>query len=327
MKVTFEIETERTGSQEKESYRAAAAYLLHLAGDLKIEETANPKGIAPVAATAAGVAVTATGANAIPPSVLTVSDRPWLAPNAPPAPSAVFIPPPPPLVPTDTVSNILNFPVPPPPPPLVPADSVVSGAATNPATVTVASNSVPPPTTASQTATNTFEYDAVGMPWDARIHQKTKNKKKDLTWKLQKGIDPAIVQAVTAELAARKGASAPVSLPPAGANTVSVPTISSIPAPPGVPPPPPPLSSSVSVPPPPGSTAMVGTAGPVGAISAYRALIDKITAATKAKTITPQQVSQICQDCGAPSLMALNTLQHLIPDVDSRVEAVLAGLA
>jgi hypothetical protein len=167
------------------------------------------------------------------------------------------------------------------------------------------------------------DFDKSGMPWDARIHQKSKNKKKDGNWKLIKGIDPAIVQAVTTEIAATKAAapaSGTVLLPATqtqqSAGSVSVPPPPPIAAPANVPAPP--VASAVPVPP-------VAAAGSVGGIN-FRELIDKITAATKAGTITPQKVNEACLAAGAPSLMQLNSMPNLIPEVNSRIDAMLAGL-
>jgi hypothetical protein len=158
------------------------------------------------------------------------------------------------------------------------------------------------------------------MPYDTRIHQKSGNKKKDGTWKLIKGIDPAIVAAVTAELAATKAAapaSGTVLLPPV--NTVPMPPPPPIPAAIGVPAPP--VTSSVPVPP----VAAVGGVG--GSAPTFRELIDKITAATHQKLITPQDVSRLCQHRGAPNLMQLNAMPELLPKITADVDAILAGLS
>lgn len=258
MKVTFEIDTAQCSAQEHESYRAAAAYLLHLTGDLDKNEAVTP--------------------------------------------------PPPPVVPVDSsddepTSNVLPFPVPPPPPP--PSIPTADTAAPIPP--------APPATTAAVVSTVvSAEFDSAGMPWDARIHQKSKNKTKPGCWKVIKGLDATILAAVTAELAARKGASAPVSLPgsvplPPVANGAGVGQVPTPPAPPVVPVPP---------------------VAPAGAlpISAFRELVDKLTTATKAQQITPAKANEICQAVGAPNLMELNKLPHLIPEVSSRVDAFLAGL-
>lgn len=300
MKVTFEIDTERTHEAELRAYRFAAAYLLHLAGDLNDEdELAEHTHTQTTTETATVGDVSHTVTTTVP---------------VPPPPPPVFVPPPPPLVPADSsdvgedtsdapASNVLHFPVPPPPP------SANTAAPIPPA---------PPAMTAGVVGTVvSAEVDSAGMPYDARIHQKGKGKKKDLTWKLIKGIDPAIVVAVTAELAARKGAVAPVSLPQ-GQNSVPLPPQSNATAATGVPAPP--VAPTVPVPPAPAVGAVPSAPAP------FRDLVDKLTAATKANLITPAKVNEICQEVGAPNLMQLNTMPALIPEVNSRVDAFLAGL-
>lgn len=47
------------------------------------------------------------------------------------------------------------------------------------------------------------ELDSAGLPWDERIHAKTKGQKADGTWKRGRGVDDATVAAVEAELRAR----------------------------------------------------------------------------------------------------------------------------
>lgn len=330
--------------------RAAAYFLLHAIGDLQdetttettrvgdvehtITRTAPPKPPVPNTATApASVSSVAPVAVSVPPPPTTVPAA--TAFNTPPPPPGFepgytppgIVPPPPPTVANGGDDDEDSFPtagtVPPPPPAntaatLAPSSNVATSAAVVTGVVSGA------------------EYDSAGMPWDARIHQKAKGKKKDNTWKLIKGIDAAIVQAVTAELAARKGASAPVSLPgtsftstgtgAVGTYTVSVPPVANVPAPPGVPAPP--ASAPVSVPPPPA----------VGAVSAspYRALIDKITEFTKAGKLAPAKVAEICQSHGAPSLMALNGMQTqmsvrdpgltVVQGVDKDIDAAALGL-
>jgi hypothetical protein len=190
-------------------------------------------------------------------------------------PVAAAAPPPPPAAPV--VQDAL--PLPPPPPPAA----------------------VAPP--AGEVSTAAPEYDAAGMQWDARIHQRTKGKKKDGTWKIQKGIDPAVVMAVTQELAARRpAAAAAVSLPPAPAPVASV-----------APPPP------SAAPPPPAASVQPGLG------ITFRSLVSKIMAATKEGKLTQQQVTEIVQSAGAPSLQMLNSMAHLVPDVDAAIDAALLG--
>lgn len=47
------------------------------------------------------------------------------------------------------------------------------------------------------------EFDSAGLPWDERIHAPSKATNKDGTWRARRGIDPAIVIAVEAELRAK----------------------------------------------------------------------------------------------------------------------------
>ena len=85
-------------------------------------------------------------------------------------------------------------PPPPPPPPPVQASQtqVISGNDTE-ATVTI----TPPP----QPPVGNVELDAEGLPWDERIHTDKKTKlKRELTWKLKRGIDKEYVEQIKAEL-------------------------------------------------------------------------------------------------------------------------------
>lgn len=308
-----------TKTDSHDDMRAAAAFLLHIVGDLNADGELNePAPKIPSIVPLPPPAMPVTNA------VAAVVATPTTTPSTPTATASVtnFVPPPPPVVPADSngewpetdetgepESNVLPFPVPPPPPPPPIADTA---ATTTP---------VPPaPSAAGATTVVSVEVDSAGMRYDARIHQKGRGKKKDLTWKLIKGIDPAVVAAVTAELAASKGAVAPVSLPqtqqPAGA----------VPVPP-VPPaaaasvvPTPPVAPPVPVPP-------VAPVGPVGGVSPYRALIERITTATKDGKITPARVNELCQLNGVPNLMQLNNMPDKLPDVSAMIDAAIAGLA
>lgn len=329
--------------------RAAAYFLLHAAGDVDEngETTAVvPTGtivsppkppLAPAAmAPAANTAVASAAASTIPSSAVpappTVVQTTAVASNVPPPPPPppTNIVPPPPPVPTNTAddngddegdgpapSNVVqgNFPqagpVPPPPP-------TSNG--------TGANTAVPPspPTTPNAVTAEgavivvSAEVDSAGMPYDARIHQKAKGKMKNGQWKLIKGIDEAIVSAVTKELAVRKlGANPAGSLPPSG-NTVPVP-----PSPPNTPAPPVPPSNGV------GGTVPVPPAPPVGPLGngdAYRNFVDKVIALNKEGKVTSEKVNSLCQLHGATSIMALASMPHLIADVERAVDASALGL-
>lgn len=244
--------------------------------------------------------------------------------KVPPPPLTEAPPPPPPP------NNILPF-APPPPPP-----------ATAPATVEIAQGSgisvaaIPPVISSSAIGASiaaTLEYDSAGMPWDARIHQKQKSRKKDGTWKLQKGIDQNLVQSVVAALAGLRQTPSAVqqtsSFVSGQPSSASVAVLTSPPPPP--PPanvplasPPPPANVPLASPPPPPSDAP-SPAAASGSVT-YRQLLDKITAATVAQKLTPLQVAQIVQQNGAPNVTALKGMAHLIPEVNADIDAAILGL-
>lgn len=147
-----------------------------------------------------------------------VAAPPTDAPIVPPAPVA-----------TPTVPTVPTVPFAPP------VDSTNRSA--QPATMTT-----------GVTSTTPDELDSAGVPWDARIHQKTKGRKKDLTWKLQKGIDPALVSSVMQELQAQgrvRSATIPVPTAPSveqpnptavfGRTPLPVGAIAPVPLPPAAP--------------------------------------------------------------------------------------------
>lgn len=90
--------------------------------------------------------------------------------------------------------------------------------------------------------TDATELDIKGMPWDSRIHAKTKTKNKDHTWKYAVGIDrDVLVPQVEAELRAagygQTAAATPAATPgvPPVAETPTAPAAPAIPAIPSVP--------------------------------------------------------------------------------------------
>lgn len=220
-----------------------------------------------------------------------------------------------------SASNVLTNPAPPPPPSLVkipePPSSPIApnAAATSPAGATTQSSAGP------------VEYDSAGVPWDARIHQKTKGVKKDHTWKLLKGIDQNIVQGVIAELSANGKLKPTMPAAPTAQPVQRVPVLigpnagqlsesvfGKSPLPAGAEAPPPPPANNAPPPPPP-SDAQPGTA--------FRTLVGRFAMATKAGHMTPQQLNALCQANGAPNIMALNSMEHLIPAVNVALDGEL----
>lgn len=198
------------------------------------------------------------------------------------------------MVPTPPVTLISPLPPAPPPPPALGvtnagvADAAVGGTS---------------PVAPQTPDANTAERDAAGLPWDARIHQKSRGKKKDLTWKLLKGIDPLMVQQVVKELV--------------GGAQVLLPR-----GPTGVPLPPPPAPVSVPLaagnvpaPPPPA----------VGGLSPYRSLLDKVIGYQTSGRLTKAQVDMICQNNGCPGITELGRMTHLVADVNAGIDALMGG--
>lgn len=260
MRIHIDIDTaEDFAESQKPAVRAFAAYLLTQIGDL---DNMNEPG--------------APGEHAgrVPPGTSIV----------PPPPGN---PPPPP--PSNVTQLFPNGGNPPPPPPSATAGAT-PGAATAPTGAPAAPNA-PATTTAAP-----LEFDTAGMPWDARIHQKGKNKKNDGTWKLRKLVNPTpqqksefetLVQTVTRELAAARASGNGVTAPTVNADIAAriaaaggnVPPPPTVPLPPGspgsgaVPLPPgsdgaatgnvpaPPVSAPVPPPPPGGSAPLGASAG------------------------------------------------------------------
>lgn len=218
-----------------------------------------------------------------------------------------------------------TFAPPPPPPPAAP-EAPPAPLAQAPLPSAQLSADPSSNTSLIQSSNESLEYDAAGFPWDARIHQKGKGLKKDKTWKLQKGIDQALVQSVVTELASKRRPGNTPSAPPSPGETSpeqmrqnAADVAARIAAASGnPPPPPPPPPSAVEAPPPPAPDVP-------GAIT-YRQLTDKIIAGTKAGAFTTMQVMAIIQSCGAPNIQALNGMAHLIPEVNSKIELALLGL-
>jgi hypothetical protein len=81
------------------------------------------------------------------------------------------------------------------------------------------------------------QLDSAGMPWDARIHAKTKTTNADGTWRKFRGVQDALVAEVEAQLRASMAATVPV-VAAAPAQT-ALPLPPAPPAPPAAPPAPP----------------------------------------------------------------------------------------
>lgn len=143
-----------------------------------------------------------------------------------------------------------------------------------PAYVPPAPVAIPP---APGTVAGPAERDSLGIPYDARIHNKGATKKQDGSWKLAKGIDPAVVAAVMLEIT---GTTPPPSYPEVVPVPV-VPLVTAAPAPIA------PAAPSAAIPVAPPATAP--TPVPTGAVS-FREVISKMTAAQTAGRITKPEI-------------------------------------
>jgi len=333
----IEIDSERDGTVQ---LRAAAAFCLMLAGDIPVPAVSDGETTCHVA----------TGAS------LDVK-------FAPPAPVPVGTTAPTPLPPPP--SNVLPFPPAPPVPvaPVPTATGPVANIAAASAAVSTSTNTVapiPPTVGLASAALAPVEYDETGLPWDARIHQKGKAKKKDGTWKLQKGLDPALAQAVVQELASKRRVTGMLPELGAGYGTMPPPLpvgsgpLPVAPPPPMVPlppagnsvvplPPVPPISAasvvSAQISPPPVlvSTSIPGQSAvnaPAGAVTSdapanpYRALMDKLTQAVTDKKLDPRRIAPVVQRHGAPNFSELADPKYhgLLPGIDRDFETLIAGL-
>ena len=175
---------------------------------------------------------------------------------------------------------------------------------------------VAPPASAGPAASSAgpVERDSSGLPYDVRIHQATRGKKTDGTWKLKKGLDPAIATAVTVELrgATASGVAGPALAPP----------------PPSMVAPPPPASA---VAPQPGPVASGPAPVPSGdtPVTAFRKLMQVITANTNTGKLTNDEVDAALKSVDLPPRQLISLVQNpdKVAGVAAYVEAVLAAKA
>lgn len=192
------------------------------------------------------------------------------------------------------------------------------------------------PASAAPGSVASVELDKNGLPWDARIHASTKAMNVDKTWRTKRGVDPALVTQVEAELRAVLGVSAfPTTtagalgiagnVPPVPVATVTEPVISTAT----------PIAAVVSIapvelgnvppPPPPAPGAQVSTvaplAVPVAAIPdtvpsapapiSFPQLCAKITNALNTGTLTQARLGEVLGEnklSGLPTLAAFPQL-------------------
>lgn len=158
------------------------------------------------------------------------------------------------------------------------------------------------------------ELDKHGLPWDGRIHAGTKRKNADGSWTAKRGVDPALVAQVEAELRQVMGApgAAPLAQAPAAPQVAPVA-------------PPPPLPSA-----PVAGAASATTAAPNAAPSGdarqqFVGLVGRASAAIQAGKVTQAEVNQCCADAGVPALPLLANRLDLVAQVAAQVDALIAA--
>lgn len=156
------------------------------------------------------------------------------------------------------------------------------------------------PATLVQATPPVSSYDSSGVPFDGRIHQSLANKKADGTWKIKKGIEtksPGLVEQVMKELA-------PLIRVPTGTQ------------------------ATLDAPPPPSTPVLPSYAADAPEappkLDAFRTLVRKISEARTQNRLTAEEINTAVASAGAPSLQLLNNTPHLIPQVELKIDALLA---
>lgn len=221
----------------------------------------------------------------------------------------------------------------------VAAPSLTAPADTTGTTSTGTSTAPLPPASAAQTAfaptapvaptthAGGVELDKHGLPWDGRIHAGTKRKNADGSWTAKRGVDPALVATVEAELRQVMGAApaplAPVPTPAQPAAPVTTPTAG--PASSAVAAPVPPTQPQAPVAPvPPAPSAPAGEV-PADARQQFVGLVGRASAAIQGQKVTQAEVNQICADSGIPALPLLANRLDLVATVAQHIDALIAA--
>lgn len=138
------------------------------------------------------------------------------------------------------------------------------------------------------------ELDKRGLPWDGRIHSRTKSKTADGLWKVMRGLNPETAKSVEAELFQA------MSLPPIVSEA--------------------PVAKSVPLPP----VAVTPIADPIALPqNDFPALMTKITNAVHTGKTTSAAILKIVQEMGLPSLPVVASRPDLIPALMGRIDALV----
>lgn len=159
------------------------------------------------------------------------------------------------------------------------------------------------------------ELDKAGLPWDGRIHASTKTKTKPGLWTAKRGVDPALVVTVEAEL--RQIMAAAPAVAPAAPVAPPAP-----PAAPVAPVAPPQAPAAPVAPPAPPAAPVAGGADPR---QMFVGLVGRTSAAIGAGKVTQDEVTAICAKHGAAALPLLANRLDLVAQVAAEVDALIAA--
>lgn len=179
------------------------------------------------------------------------------------------------------------------------------------------------------------ELDKHGLPWDGRIHAGTKRKNADGSWTTKRGVDPALVATVEAELRQVMGAApaplaqgvapAPTPVSVAASTTVPPAPTGAVPQPVAPPPPPAPAPVAGAAPSMPAAPSVAPGEVPTDARQQFVGLVGRASAAIQGQKVTQAEVNQICADSGIPALPLLANRLDLVATVASRIDALIAA--
>lgn len=136
----------------------------------------------------------------------------------------------------------------------------------------------------------TVTLDKSGLPWDARIHASSKAMNANGTWRGKRGVLPAVITNVEAELR----------------------QVLAIPAPS-----PAPGTTAAAPPPPPASTADVE--------KQYIDLFGRASSAMSAGKLTQEQLQKCCEAVGLPSFPMLGNRLDLVAPIAQLIDGIIAG--
>lgn len=133
--------------------------------------------------------------------------------------------------------------------------------------------------------------DKNGLPWDGRIHAGSKVTVADGSWRIKRGVDPALIATVEAELKA----------------LMAIPTVAAFP------------------PPPPPAPATDTPAAPVALdMNAFVSLLTRTSSLIQTNKITQAEMESIVTSFGVPSLTLLAHRLDLVPQVSSKLDAIVS---